>query len=147
MDRSRLREYVFKAVFQLEFIEETEQKDRFEQFLSLHLEDESEKTRTYITEKLQNIVGRLSDIDGMIAANTRGWRIERLNKADLAILRLGVYELIFDEDIPVSVAISEAVVLAKRFSTPKSASFINGILAQIAKDRGAKEQISKEETR
>lgn len=147
MDRSRLREYVFKVVFQLEFIEETEHKDRFEQFLSLHLEDESEKTRTYITEKLQNIVGRLSDIDGMIAANTRGWRIERLNKADLAILRLGVYELLFDEDIPVSVAISEAVVLAKRFSTPKSASFINGILAQIAKDRVAKEQISKEETR
>ena len=68
----------------------------------------------------------------MITASANGWDPARMNKVDLAILRLAVYELKYDKDVPTGVAINEAVELAKRFGGETSGSFVNGILGKIA---------------
>ena len=72
------------------------------------------------------------EIDALIDAHTTGWKTTRMAKVDLTILRLAVYEMKWDEDVPVSVAINEAVELAKRFGGDESPSFVNGVLARIA---------------
>ena len=75
----------------------------------------------------------MSEIDGIINDNAKGWSTDRLGKVELTILRLAVYEIKYDNDIPVSVAIDQAVELSKRFGRDESYSFINGILASVAK--------------
>ncbi len=72
-------------------------------------------------EKTQNIIEK----------NSVGWSISRFGKTDLAIMRLAIYEIKFDDDIPAKVAINEAVELAKRYGGAQSASFINGVLAKV----------------
>ncbi len=76
----------------------------------------------------------LSEIDAVINAHSTGWRISRMPAVDRSILRIGVYELQYT-DTPVGIVISEAVELAKRYSTAKSGSFVNGVLASVAANR------------
>ena len=87
----------------------------------------------YISEKAQKVVEKIDEIDAMINEHTTGWKTGRMNKVDLTILRLAVYEMKWDEEVPVGVAINEAVELAKRFSGGDSPSFINGVLGKIAR--------------
>ena len=89
--------------------------------------------RDYITTKYDRIVERLPEIDGMIDRSAKGWSISRIGKVELSVLRLAIYEMLYDDDIPVGVAIDEAVELAKRFGQDSSGSFVNGILATLAK--------------
>ena len=74
----------------------------------------------------------MPEIDGILNANARGWKTSRMNKVDLTVLRLAVYELKWDDEIPVGVAINEAVELAKRFGGDESPSFVNGVLGKVA---------------
>ena len=74
----------------------------------------------------------LDEIDTLINTHATGWKTSRMNKVDLTILRLAVYEMKWDDDVPVSVAINEAVELAKQFGGEESPSFVNGVLAKIA---------------
>ena len=74
------------------------------------------------------------EIDALLDETSEGWRTGRMSKVDLNLLRLAVYEIRFDEDIPTGVAISEAVELAKQFGGEESSSFVNGILGHIAKE-------------
>lgn len=69
----------------------------------------------------------------MINQRAKGWTTQRMAKVDLTILRLAVYEIVFDDDVPTGVAINEAVELAKRFGQEESSGFINGVLAKFAK--------------
>jgi N utilization substance protein B len=78
---------------------------------------------------------RRHELDGAIAARSLGWRVERMPAVDRAILRIGAHELL-DTDLPVGVAVSEAVELAKRYSTARSGSFVNGVLGTIGRDLG-----------
>ena len=80
--------------------------------------------------KYQHVREHMDVIDGVLNACTTGWKTSRMSKVDLNILRLAVYEMIYDEEIPVRVAINEAVEIAKRFGGDESASFINGILGE-----------------
>lgn len=75
------------------------------------------------------------EIDGKIVAYSRGWSKERISKVALSVMRLAVYEMLFDDDTPVSVAINEAVELAKRYGGDEDASFINGILGSISREQ------------
>ncbi len=84
-----------------------------------------------INIQYEGILENLSDIDNIIIENAVGWEISRIDKIDLAILRLAIYEIIFDEGVPNVVAINEAIKLAKDYSSEKSHKFINGILAKI----------------
>ena len=97
------------------------------------LEDAGDKEIDYIRGKYEAVVSRLPEIDALLNENAKGWKTCRMNKVDLTILRLAVYEMKWDDDIPDGVAINEAVELAKRFGGESSSSFVNGILGKLAK--------------
>ena len=131
MGRSELREHIFKMIFGLEFSENEQINEQLELYLD-QLVDVQEKDYDYILEKAKGIAGKVAEIDQIINENTTGWKTSRMNKVDLSILRLAVYEMKWDEDVPVKVAINEAVELAKRFSGEEGPAFINGVLGKIA---------------
>ena len=131
MGRSELREHIFKMIFGLEFTEEEQIEKQLELYLD-QLDEVSEKDRSYMLAKAKAIAEKVCEIDAMINENATGWKTTRMNKVDLSILRLAVYEMKFDDDVPVKVAINEAVVLAKRFSGDEGPAFINGVLGKLA---------------
>ena len=131
MGRSELREHIFKMIFGIEFSTE----EQIEEQLVLYLDqlcDVSEKDNTYMLNKAKAVVEKIEEIDQMINDNATGWKTGRMNKVDLSILRLAVYEMKYDEDVPVKVAINEAVELAKRFSGDEGPAFVNGVLGKLA---------------
>lgn len=146
MTRSEIREHIFKLVFRLEFNDISEMPAQLSRYFEdVYREEEagdgeaikiclfSDDEENYIKGKYDSIVSRLAELDDIINNNSKGWDVKRIGKVDLAILRLAVYELLFDDDIPVGVAIDEAVELAKRYGQDESSSFVNGILASVAK--------------
>ena len=96
------------------------------------LEDVSEKDSEHIQKKYDDIVLKLPEIDQIIEEKAESWNIHRMGKVDLTIIRLAVYEIKYDDTIPVSVAINEAVEIAKRFGQDESPAFVNGVLAKMA---------------
>ena len=143
MNRHELRESIFKIVFQIPFYgaenmqEQTEVDIESLKLLAedpLSEEDEikiSEKNEQYIKAKVQGIVSHIKEIDEKLTEAAKNWELKRLGKAELAILRLAAYEIIYDEDIPKAVAINEAVEIAKEYTDEKAAAFINGVLAGV----------------
>ncbi|MCI9271970.1 MAG: transcription antitermination factor NusB [Dorea sp.] len=131
MKRTELREHIFKLVFGVEFHPEEELEEQIQLYLE-QKEIDGERDREYIAGKAQAIAAHIEEIDRLINQHSTGWKTKRMNKADLSVLRLAVYEMKMDEDVPVSVAINEAVELAKRFGGEDSSSFINGVLAKLA---------------
>ena len=140
MSRRELREQIFKFIFRVEFNDREEMPEQ-EQFFFGNLEAEaqenelpriSETDAAYISDKGNRILEKLDEIDTMINTRAKGWTTQRMGKVDLTILRLAVYEIIFDKDVPTSVAINEAVELAKRFGQDESSGFVNGVLAKFA---------------
>ena len=118
----------------VEFYSKEEMAEQLKSYFEDFPEKEiSEKDHAYIEEKYENICAVLPEIDEKIAGAAKGWKLERIGKSDLSILRLGVYEMLYDDDIPVGVAINEAVELAKSFGENESASFINGILGKMSR--------------
>lgn len=131
MGRSELREHIFKMIFGMEFSSE----EQMEEQLVLYLEqlcDVSEKDYNYMLNKAKAVIEKTEEIDQMINDNATGWKTGRMNKVDLSILRLAVYEMKWDDDVPVKVAINEAVELAKRFSGDEGPAFVNGVLGKLA---------------
>ena len=131
MTRREEREHIFKLLFLIEFYgkEELEQQ---EQLYAEELAGAKEKDRSYIQEKYERIKEKLPQIDELLGSVSKGWRTERMGKVELTLLRLAVYEMKYDEDVPVKVAINEAVELAKKFGGDESPAFVNGILAKLA---------------
>jgi N utilization substance protein B len=130
MSRRELREEIFKMLFRTEFHETEELPEQWQLFL----EDSKEKKDTdlsYIQDKVSDVTKYLAEIDQMINDSARGWKTGRMGKVDLTLIRLAVYEMKYEEDIPTGVAINEAVELAKSYGTDDSASFVNGILARM----------------
>ncbi len=98
----------------------------------------SEADRAYIASKVKAVFRMLPEIDEKIAAGAKGWKVNRMPKADLAILRLAVYETVYDETIPPKVAVNEAVELAKIYGNDeRSPGFINGVLSGMMPGQGA----------
>ncbi len=96
------------------------------------LEELSEKDQEYMSQKYRHVLKKLDEIDALLNETSKGWKTKRMSRVDLTALRLAVYELKFDQDVPTGVAINEAVELAKRFGGETSGSFVNGILGKIA---------------
>ncbi len=90
--------------------------------------------RDFAETYLRNLIDHKKKIDNEIEKKLKGWTLNRLSKIDLAILRLGTYEILFEEEIPKNVSINEAVELAKKYSEEESKKFINGILDAIAQE-------------
>ena len=134
MGRSELREHIFRILFRIEF----QPKEEMEEQLALYLEElESAKDteKEYIRIKYAAIAEKVEMIDEKINASVTGWKTSRMGKVDLTILRLAVYEIEWDEEVPQGVAITEAVELAKRYGGEESPSFINGVLGKIVNSR------------
>ena len=131
MKRSELREHIFRLVFGVEFNEEDEMPQQLKLYFD-QLEDAKEKDLEYIRTKAQQIAQKIPEIDRMVNEHTKGWKTTRMNKVDLSILRMAVYEMQWDDDVPVGVAIDEAVELAKKYSGEDGPSFVNGVLAKLA---------------
>lgn len=131
MGRSELRQHIFKMLFLIEFNGKEEMPEQVELYFD-KLEELSEKDREYIEKKHAAIVEKVEEIDAMLNEHTTGWKTSRMNRVDLTILRLATYELKWDEEVPVGVAINEAVELAKKYSSDEGPAFINGVLAKLA---------------
>lgn len=133
MSRREIREQVFKILFRIEFNKKEEMDDQLSWFFQDEEQPVSEKDQAEITEKYEKIVEKLELIDSMLDEKADKWSVKRMGKVELTLLRLAVYEMEFDENIPTSVAINEAVELAKKFGQDESPAFINGVLAKFAK--------------
>ncbi len=132
MSRRELREQLFKLLFRVEFNNLEDMKEQCSFFFDDIDNPVSEKEMPVIQEKFDKIMDKLSELDSQINARAKGWTTDRMSKVDLTIIRLAVYEILFDESVPTGVAINEAVELAKKFGQDSSYSFVNGILARFA---------------
>lgn len=129
MTRREIREQIFKILFRIEFYPKEELPEQL-RYISEDL-DAMDPDADYIQTKILAVADKAEEIDAMINAVARGWKTARMGKVDLTLLRLAVYEIKFEDDIPTGVAINEAVELAKRYGTDDSSSFVNGILAKV----------------
>ena len=131
MNRRELREQIFKMLFRIEFHDEASMKEQFE----LSAEEAAKATpenQRYMEDKCEAVLSKLNEIDSMINEAAHGWKTSRMGKVDLTLIRLAVYEIKYEDDIPVGVSINEAVELAKKYGTDDSFAFVNCILAKFA---------------
>ena len=132
MSRRELREQIFKLLFRIEFNAKEEMLEQVGLFFEEEENQADAADTAYISEKFQKICDKLEEIDATLNEKVEGWDTGRMGKVDLTVLRLAVYEILFDEEIPTGVAINEAVELAKKFGQDSSSSFVNGVLAKFA---------------
>lgn len=155
MTRRELREHCFKMLFCMNFYPAEEAKEQLEQYFEMPEEDETtpeggsqilhqvdmeEKDHAYLLKKTGAVAADLEKLDARINEVAQGWKTSRMGRAELTILRLALYEMRYDDEIPEKVAINEAVELAKKFGGEDAPSFINGVLAKLVKDGGEPEK-------
>ena len=151
MTRRELREHVFRILFACDFLKTQRQdqpyqwpdEDAVKEQIDLYFTHEggddlefppcevSDEDRETVRERALSVSVKVQEIDRLLDETSTGWKTSRMARADLCILRLAVYEMIYDDQIPTGVAINEAVLLAKKFGGDDSSSFVNGILAKL----------------
>lgn len=131
MNRTEQRAHIFKLVFESEF----NQRDEMPEQVALYFETKL-PNRADDLEKIRNktcaILDNKEEIDKLLNEKTTGWKTSRMNKVDLSILRVAVYEILWDDEVPFKVAVNEAVELAKEYSGKEGPGFVNGVLAKFA---------------
>ncbi len=131
--RTELREATFLILFRLDFHPEEDITWQIKNFFEG--EDAfTDEEKDFIGNKVLNIAGMIESIDAALNEISVGWKVKRMAKVDLTILRLAYYEINYDENVPVSTAINEAVELAKSYGEESSPSFVNGILAKAVRN-------------
>ena len=131
MKRRELREHIFEILFRVEFMSENDMEEQLELFFE-DLAEARPSDVDYIKNKYLAVREKMPMIDILIDEKSTGWKTSRMGKVELTILRLAVYEMLFDEDVPVTVAINEAVEISKKFGGDDTPAFVNGILAKVA---------------
>jgi len=146
MTRREAREHCFKMLFCQDFYPAEEKEEQLERYFEAPVEDETnkdgveeilhkvelgEEDRKALEERTEKIMSKIPELDKAIDSVTEGWKTSRMGKVELSILRLALFEMKMDEDIPEKVAINEAVELAKKFGGKDAPSFVNGILAKL----------------
>ena len=135
MKRSAIRELAFRLIYSLQIQKEEELEEQIELYLECNEVNENE-AKEYIKEAISGIGTHLDEINGLIEKNLKAdWKIERISKIDLSLLKLAIYEIKYKK-IPYKVAINECLELAKKYGEDTSKNFINGILASIVKEIG-----------
>jgi N utilization substance protein B len=129
--RRAARELALQALYQLDVTGEEEADAGLALFWS-HFEQPPEVQR-FARELVEGVRAERARIDRLIAASAEHWRLPRLSRVDLAVLRLATFELLSRPDIPTAVTLDEAVELARRFGGEDSAAFVNGVLDHIAR--------------
>ncbi len=137
--RRRAREAALQFLFQDDFLDRgrstntAELDERFAAFSLLY--QVNKKARPYARLLIGGIFDKLDEIDNAIGAHATNWRLERIAATDRNLLRVAIFELLFQDDVPAQVAINEAVEIAKRFGTQESPAFINGVLDAVQQSR------------
>ena len=132
MNRYKIRDNAFKLLFLVGFYNEEDWQDQIDLYFDMEeLAGADRSDRNSIMQKYEGVMERRDEIDDRINAVASGWKTDRMGKVDLNILRLAIYEMCYDENIPSGVAINEAVELGKTYGQDNSAAFINGILAKL----------------
>lgn len=126
LSREKTMELLFGMTLSKDSIEEA-----VEGFIDNYEGDIKEIDLTYVKQALIGIENNKEAIDKIIEENLHNWKLERISKVNLSILRLSTYEVLYDTEIPRSVAINEALEIARRYSDEKSVGFINGVLDKI----------------
>ncbi len=134
--RSRMREAVFKAIFQMDFTG-GDPEDAIEEFMEDWFD---EKLRRDARRYVRGIKENLDRIDEIISSKLENWRFDRLSSVDRNVLRLGTYELLYETDVPIEVTLDEMIELAKKYGTENSGKFVNGVLDRIAKEYAPQEK-------
>ena len=129
MTRREAREQAFILIFEKSFNTEA----GIDEILSLAKELELIDNDEFLESLVNKTCEMQQEIDEHISNNARGWKINRIAKVPLAIIRLALAEILYFEDVPAGVSINEAVELAKKYATPEDASFINGLLGTVAR--------------
>jgi len=140
MSRRVDRRHIFCLTFQLGFLSDADINSVFERYMENHVEEPADFE--FIIKCFFGIYKNLEKIDITISNTLKAWTLDRLNKADLAILRLAGYEMIFSDEIPASVAINEAVELAKIYCDDNSPGSINAILGAILRSEENSRDVS-----
>ncbi|HYF82842.1 MAG TPA: transcription antitermination factor NusB [Clostridia bacterium] len=146
MSRRLARESAIQFLFSTDFNRNENLDEMLKEFFEAEKESTDDKPQEalnkndigFTEEIIRGTIENLERIDQLIQSNTTGWTKERIAKVDLAILRLALFEILFRGDIPGSVAINEAIELAKKYSTDESGGFINGVLGKIIRETGIK---------
>ena len=130
MTRHTIRKHIFSMLFRVEFHDSSEISSQDGLYLDT-IDNITDEERGYMEKRVSAIVELLPEIDKKLESVSEGWKLERMGKVELTILRLAVYELLYDDDIPANVAINEAVELVKVYGGDTSPAFVNGILAKL----------------
>jgi transcription antitermination protein NusB len=133
--RRKGRELALQALYQIEITGDNTGA-ALDRFLN-HFEG-SAKAREFARRLVSGVISRRAEIDRLITQATEHWKLERMAKVELTVLRMATYELVFCPDIPSNVSLDEAIEIGKRFGSEESAAFINGILDQVAHSSGPK---------
>lgn len=132
MNKSTIREVTFQLLYSIEVQKNLEEED-----LDLFFEDielDSQKVKREIKEDINNIRKNKDEIIKQISNNLKSdWKLERISKVNIALLKLAIYEMLY-KNVPYKVVINEVVELAKRYGEDASSSFINGVLATVVKE-------------
>lgn len=146
MTRREAREHCFKMLFCQDFYPAEEKEEQLERYFEapvedvtdkngvdevLHKVDLKEEDQKALEERVEKIMAKIPELDEKLEKAAEGWKLKRMGKVELTILRLALFEMKEDEEIPEKVAINEAVELAKKFGGDDSPSFVNGILAKL----------------
>jgi N utilization substance protein B len=140
--RRAAREQALQALYQLDLRGEEEG----ERTLGLFWEhfDRGDEAAGFARELVEGVLREREQIDALIAASAEHWKLPRLSRVDLGVLRLATYELLRHPEIPASVTLDEAVEIARRFGSEESAGFVNGVLDHVAAELGRKDAPSVE---
>ena len=128
MTRKMAREEAFILIFEKAF-----NNSDLDEILSIACEVRDLEPDEYIKKVFYGVFENISEIDSVISENAIGWKIERISKTALSVLRLAIFEIKFYDEIPASVSVNEAVELCKKYATKEDASFVNGILSTVIK--------------
>ncbi|MBR6329265.1 MAG: transcription antitermination factor NusB [Lachnospiraceae bacterium] len=132
MTRHELREHIFLLVFRSAFYDYEDMPEQVRLYIEELEEPAEDADADYITAKSSAVFEKLEELDAAINEKADNWNTERMGKVELAVIRLGLYEILFDDSIPTGVAIDEAVELAKKYGQDGSGAFVNGVLARFA---------------
>ena len=129
MGRKIARESAMKLLYQMEI-----NSDFSQDAINIFYENNKLRSdeRLYVDEVVKGVISNIEKIDGIIEQNSQGWKIKRIAKVDLSILRISIFEIMFKNEIPYQVSINEAINISKEYSTNDSSKFINGLLGAFS---------------
>ncbi len=144
MNRRQARKEAFLLIFQAQF----RQNEPISQVLQIAQDEreEAEEYNDYVRSVYYGVWEHVAELDALICEHAHGWKLSRISRVSLSLLRLATYEMLYVEDAPYHVAINEALELAKQYDEEKSVKFLNGILNAIAQQKGLKETQKKPQT-